>query len=99
VAVLTAITQHGEREGRWVVKNYDLLTDPDHLEAFTRNPLDFVYDMADIDQKAAAVKAGRNPTAMLLEKIPEGSAPWIVVGVVAVVLVVIWKRKAAKDSP
>jgi hypothetical protein len=97
VAVLEAIKKHGEPVARWVARNFDTLADQDHLEAFTRNPLDFVYDMADLDERATAVKTSRQPLAALLQQLPEGSAPWIVIAVVVIALVIVWKRKSASE--
>ena len=58
-AALEAVKKHGDPVAAWLVANHKLLEDPDALECFASEPLEFVYDLRDVAREAEARRASR----------------------------------------
>jgi LPXTG-motif cell wall-anchored protein len=56
---LEAIRQNGEPPAAWFCNNIGRLSDPESLELWCRTPMEFVYDLKDLDQSAEELRASR----------------------------------------
>jgi len=58
-AVLEAIRQYGSPAGVWFCQHHQKLADPEALECWCKAPLEYAYDLKDIDQSAEELRASR----------------------------------------
>lgn len=98
-AVLEAVRQHGDPAAAWLSEYHEKLADPEALECWVKNPLEFVFDLKDVEQAAEELRASRKfflpPWLGAISA--EWNGPSIVIGVLVVFLLVsvFWKRKPA----
>jgi hypothetical protein len=95
-AALEAIRQNGEPAAAWLCNNIGRLSDPEALELWCRTPLEFVWDLKDLNQSAEELRASRKLVPSWL-KTDTGEWNMTAIGiggaVVLVVLVAMLKRR------
>jgi hypothetical protein len=94
-AALDAIRRHGEEVAVHVIDHMDQLADPDALECFCREPLEYVYGLKDLDQAAASLRESRRYVPPMPG--PAAAAGWNVsyLFIAAILLLgfIVWKRR------
>jgi len=99
-AALQAVRQHGDAAAAWIVEHHEQLVDPDALECWCREPMEYVYDLKDIEQQAIQLRASRKYPPWLANLMADGNMAYIVMGVLALLfLVVAYRRKRRPAAP
>ena len=92
---LEAVREYGQPAARYLVEHHDKLTDPDALECWCKQPMEYIYDLRDIEQSAEQLRASRKHVPPWLANVTaDWNVPYIVIAVliVLVLLLAIWKR-------
>jgi hypothetical protein len=95
-AVLEVVRRCGHQAGAWIVEHHQQLVDPEALDAFTREPMDFVFDLKDLDVAAAQLRESRKYSPQTgIKPGGEWNTPVLVIGalVLALVAYFLWKRR------
>ena len=99
-AVLEAVRQHGEPAADWLALHHEQLVDPEALECWCKEPMEYVYELKDIEQQAALLRASRKyMPSWLVTMAGEWNMTHLVIGgLVLLLLVVLFlKRRPAPD--
>jgi hypothetical protein len=95
-AALAAIQRNGNPAGAWLCDNIGRLSDPEALELWCKMPLEYVYDLKDIDRDAEDLRASRKLMPSWL-KTDAGDWNMTAIGIGALVLLLVaavfWKRR------
>jgi hypothetical protein len=98
-AVLEAVRQNGEPCGAWLAEHHAQLNDPEASEVWCRSPLEFVFELKDIEQAAEELRASRKRFPPWVNTMTaDWNSPYVIIIGVLVVLVLviaIWKRRTA----
>lgn len=97
-AVLQAIRLHGDLAAVWVVEHHEQLVDPDVLECWCREPMEYVYELKDIEQQAALLKASRKYPLWLTGFMNDPNSIYIVLGFTILLLLVVAYRQRKKAA-
>ena len=95
-AALEAVRKHGDPAGAWLAEHHAMLEDPEALECWCGEPMEYVYDLKDIEQEAAQCRAHRKSLPPWLANVTaEWNVPYVIIAVLAalLLLVCVWKRR------
>src|SRR4051812_35973086 len=89
-AALEAVRKHGDLAGAWLAEHHALLEDPEALECWCGEPMEYVYDLKDIEQQAAQCRAGRKSLPpWLANATAEWNVPYVIIAVLAALLLLV----------
>jgi hypothetical protein len=99
-AALNAIRNNGTPAAAWLVQHHEQLEDPVSLELWCRSPMEFVYDLKDIELETARAKESRQMvTSWTAWANRDGNMGYVVLGALGLVMVILaFRRRKAATS-
>lgn len=93
-AALLAVRNNGTPAAQYLVQHHELLEDPVSLEIWCRTPMEFVFDLKDIELETTRLKESRRliPSWLALLN-SNGNWAYVVMVVLALLLVVVIVRR------
>jgi hypothetical protein len=93
-AMLNAIRNHGTPAAAWLIQHHEQLEDPVSLGIWCRAPMEFVYDLRDIELETTRMKeTQRLREPWLTRTYRDGNIGYVIAGVVGVVFLIFFFRR------
>jgi hypothetical protein len=100
-AALVAIRTHGALAATWLTEHFEQLVDPEALECWVKEPMEYVFELKDIEHQAAQLKASRRVVPPWASNLMANEhTGYVVFGglVIALVVIVVRRRRAPQPA-